>query len=176
MKRIHHPVALIFLAAFGVGCDNPVAPTGEESSIRSIPNAVASSASVNHFMVKFELPLSLTIPCIDEEVAIGDGVRHLLVHQVANDNGSLFRLHLNHSRITGIGSVTGNEYVGQFVLNQQSVSFTEKGQTQTLQQHIHGVSKGSSPNWIVSILLHLTLNANGELTAETEFLEAECRG
>lgn len=133
-------------------------------------------ATVNHFRVRFALPLKLTIPCIAEEVAVGDGVRHLLVHEVSNDHGSLFRLHLNHSQITGIGTETGNEYVGQFVLNQQEVSFTENGQTKTLRLHIHGVSKGSAPNWFVDLLLHLTLSASGELTAETTFASAECRG
>lgn len=176
MKRTHYFVFIILIVLIVSACESPVGLTAKESlKGRPATEAVTSKANVDQFRVKFELPLSLTIPCIAEEVAIGGGVRHLLVHEVANDNGYLYRFHLNHSQIVGIGSETGNEYVGQFVLNEHEVSFTEKGQTRTLQEHIHGISRGASPRWFVSILMHLTLNADGDLTAETEFANAACR-
>ena len=184
MKKLLQKVLIVCAVLLTTSaCEMPVGTAVDETTDRLLATDpqplrgdAASKASVEQTRIRFSLPLQLSIPCIDEEVSIGGGVRHLTVTEISNENGFVYRLHLNHSQITGVGTETGDEYVGQFVLNETLVSFTELGGTQTFRMHVHGVSKGSGPNFFISVLMHLTLDAGGNLTAETEIVEAECRG
>ena len=38
------------------------------------------------------------------------------------------------------------------------------------------VSQGSAPNFTAHVTLHITVNAQGELTAEVVEVRSECRG
>jgi hypothetical protein len=44
----------------------------------------------------------------------------------------------------------------------------KKGETETIVSHFNLIGRGGAPNLNVTIVSHLTVNANGEVTVERE--------
>ena len=110
------------------------------------------------------------------EVVDFEGWFNVTVRQVTSSSGNVtFRLHVI-SHVKGVGQATGARYVSneQTNLTQQS---TGSGFVSTLQFRIIRISKGRAPNSAGWIKMHLTFNANGELTAsKDEAVFDVCRG
>jgi hypothetical protein len=67
----------------------------------------------------------------------------------------------------------------RFVRVQPSTSYTQAGgfpATGTFNDQILAVSEGSAPNAVVDSTLHVTVNANGDVTADVEQFVFECHG
>jgi hypothetical protein len=111
-------------------------------------------------------------PCTGELVDFA-GIVHISGHMTITPNG---QVHLFHHEqlmdVNGIGQTTGLEYqdVGGF-----TQSFNGNvGETMT--GNFHSEIVGNGYNASKHIHIHLTVNANGEVTAERESLSGVCRG
>ena len=90
---------------------------------------------------------------------------------------------MNHSNISGRGaSPSGAKYVAVNQLNlivNLTQSETEPGAvTGTDESHILVLRQGEDApeeDFIMRYITHITINANGELTAVVDFLDTECR-
>ena len=119
-------------------------------------------------------PVSGTVfnPCNGELVAFS-GTDHFTI-RITLDNGGGFHAGFHDNiHVTAIGD-QGNTYVGNqednFVLN------GKVGQAVTEPFTFSEISTGSAPNFIVHALFHVTVNANGTVTASVDNFTAECRG
>lgn len=91
----------------------------------------------------------------------GAGGYHVMVHR----NGQHY--HGPGLEWTGSGFVpTGTEYVGNSVLNYSINAKPPFPAEYTFSQNVRVMQKGSGPNSLFHIVDHITVNANGDVTAD----------
>jgi hypothetical protein len=110
--------------------------------------------------------------CTGELVDVDVGFKSN-VHITVNNGGGF---HVNAEDVyqaRGIGESSGIEYLAN-----QTDSTTvnlKVGQAATLVVHFSMISKGGTPNLEVHALQHLTINANGQVTALIDKLTVTCQ-
>jgi hypothetical protein len=98
-----------------------------------------------------------------------DGTVHLVA--VEAGNGALVG-HLNYQNVTATDEATGATYRVSSVDNH--VADLAGGDVVSV-GNIHLVGAGPGDNLVVQALTHVTVNANGEVTAEISELRSDCR-
>jgi hypothetical protein len=101
---------------------------------------------------------------------------HLLQHgEFAEEGPQHVTFHANNQGVTGIGSL-GNSY--RFIQVQDSTQNTTPGAANefTLETTLKAVSQGSEVDFSIQEVLHVTVNANGETTAEVFSFHVNCNG
>ena len=131
--------------------------------------SIASPASALR-ATSTDMPLHFirSADCSAEEVEIS-GTIHMLNQTQAD--GSVIG-HFNYQNVSGIGLSSGNTYrasaVNQVQLKAPFPSSIASSQSFQL------ISRGSDSNLLVHVLYHITVNANGEVTASIDDLRMQC--
>lgn len=109
--------------------------------------------------------------CTNEDVAFA-GTFHIIFREA----GQHLMVHLNPIGVTGVGQTSGTTY--QFVGAPTNITIyeTETGLAYTQVNNLVLASRGSSANLVVRFVEHVTVDANGDPTAEFTFFEARCLG
>jgi hypothetical protein len=82
-------------------------------------------------------------------------------------------LHVQPAGVSGTGQTTGDRYRGTGVTQQQ---FNTVGaSTQTLLNNFRIIGEGPRNNLLVHHTFHVTVNANGEVTATVDNFNLECQ-
>ncbi|CAH2714684.1 hypothetical protein BACCIP111895_01860 [Neobacillus rhizosphaerae] len=124
-------------------------------------------------MAKLPFLILATNECNGESLEL-NGTINILVEQNNTPSGNF---HVTvHSNIhgQGVGS-QGNEYVFNETSNDH-FSTNNRQFENTFNVPIRVISKGTAPNFLVHALIHLTVNANGDVTATISVFKTECRG
>jgi len=114
--------------------------------------------------------------CTGEDVAV-TGKFHLLVHQTVDGAGGYHvDVMSNFPDVRGVGLSSGLQYNGNqathFGFN--ATAGGTVNQTNPLTFHLNG--HGSAPNLVLHALLHVTINAKGQVTAFVDHMTSDCRG
>ncbi len=163
-SAFHVPVgASLFLAA----CSSPLVPVRDadpalQRSSTASPAAAAGRTLPLHFIRSNE--------CTGEDVEI-TGVIHLLSQ--AQPGGGIVG-HFNYQRVTGSGLTSGTEYhvaaVDQVHLLPPFPSSVHSVQIFRM------IAPGAANDLLVSVLTHVTVTANGDISASVDQLSARCLG
>jgi len=145
----------------------------QTSSVQSNAAAAFTASS------KFDIVLSINIPCANggngEDVTL-TGTLHDLYHITINGNNFNVKQHDNPQGITGIGTVTGAKYQGTGETQQQfGGSFVNGHYEGTLTNNFRMIGQGPGNNFLVHETFHVTINANGTVTALLDHLTADCK-
>lgn len=100
---------------------------------------------------------------------------HVVIREV-DASGDALEYHLS-ARVEATGQSTGTRYHGTATYNR--IVNGAPGTAKTLTHRIQGglISQGSADNWFSTVLVHTTLNADGELTAFRAVVDGvQCRG
>ena len=128
---------------------------------------------------KIEVGVLVFVPCANggagEDVALS-GNLHVLFHFTEDGSGGLhIQVHENPGGISGTGLVSGDKYraVGEIrdafnVKPPFLAEFSSVG-------NFRIIGEGPGNNFLVHETLHVTVNANGEVTAEVDILSVECK-
>jgi hypothetical protein len=177
MKKQSCLAALVAVAGLMVlGCQkspNPVeAPLAEQGGVNSLAKASTFTSNVS-------LPIDLIffVPCAaggaGEEVHV-TGQIHELFHVTLDGRGGFhLELHQNARGVRGTGLTTGDKYqvTGMFhTSNNGKVGYEE-----TLANNLHFIGKGSGSNFLLHQTFHITVNANGAVTAFVDNSRVECK-
>ena len=142
---------------------------GAQSAARAQATTVTSNAS---------FPFAETAVSCDGETVNLSGKMHILAHATTDArSGRHVVLQINTASIKGVGESSGSEYVSS-TTNHDSINDPDTlgGQSEhTLITKFLLVGKGRLPDMFVKTTLHVTVNANGEVTAEVTNVTAECR-
>jgi len=115
-------------------------------------------------------------PCNGENVLF-TGDLHMLFAVTLDQNGGFhFNLHDNGQGISGTGAGTGLKY--QIPMADHTGLF-EGGPLPavvTITETFEMISQGSTQNFYLKSLFHITINANGILTVDNFSVDTACRG
>lgn len=107
--------------------------------------------------------------CTGEQVELS-GTIHL-VSQTQRD-GSIVG-HFNYQQVSGVGLTSGTEYRGSTVDNFRLSEPFPSDITSVSSFHLIG--QGTEDNLLVNDLLHITVDANGNVTASVDDVDIQCR-
>ena len=120
------------------------------------------------------------VPCADggagENVLI-EGTLHILSKFSFDANGGVHvKLHFQPQGATGTGLSTGDVYHATGV-TQETLNINASGLpiTNTFINSFKIIGEGPNNNLLIQETVHVTINENGELTANVVNLSAECR-
>jgi hypothetical protein len=111
-------------------------------------------------------------PCNGEIVRI-TGEQTRVYHRTANDN-TLVSVSISHTKLSGTGDQTGAEY--KVLYKSNSAYLVRVGTTRTWVNRTQIMGAPDAPNFSVNLIVHTTVNDNGEVTSEFSFLDPKCTG
>ena len=135
-------------------------------------SAEASTTTINEVV-----PFSSVFddPCTGEPVTL-TGNLHVLIHITQNAAGGFeAKEHFQPQGVTGVGA-SGTEYQGTGVTQDETSTNSEGQFESTFINNFRIISHGSSANFTVHDTVHVTFNANGDLTATVANGSVECQG
>lgn len=138
----------------------------------AMPQTARAEILVNTVIV-FSQPVF--IPCVPEDVLI-QGNLHILVTQTVNQNGSVhYKFHYQPQGVTGIGSVTGTVYHATGVTQGHTNINSGLPYVDTYVNNFRIIGQGPGANYLVHNVFHVTVNANGEVTAFVDITSVDCK-
>ena len=114
--------------------------------------------------------------CIEESVAFS-GDLHLLVGGNITPNGiGHLNIHINNQGVSGVGEDTQDSYqvVGAANLTINTDMYDGNPLVVNAVLHMQFVSQTSADNLRLTINLHITINANGDVTATVGDITSDC--
>jgi hypothetical protein len=121
--------------------------------------------------IKQPTTMVVVIPC-NGDVVILEGDMHILMTFTLDGNGGVHvKSHFQPQNLKGT-SEAGNSYIGAGV-TQDNLN-TKVGETSTYINNYRMIGKGQAPNFMVHETWHITINANGEVTAEVDNVKTTC--
>lgn len=134
----------------------------------------------NSFTISQSFPININvfIPCAlggAGEVASLSGPLHVLFHFTEDESGGFgFTIHNQPQGISGVGLTSGDSYQGTGVTREtfhvSGIQFSD-----TFVNNFRIIGQGSGNNFLVHNNFHITINANGDLTAFMDNFSVECR-
>jgi hypothetical protein len=103
------------------------------------------------------------------------GTIHFLTHTTLDSQGGAHIVyHTNYAGVSGVGMTTGAKYQAsgssQYTYNARSLPYTTTGTSS-----FRLIGQGQNTNYLVHYTFHVTVNANGELTAIVSNFRMECK-
>lgn len=142
---------------------------GTQTAAHAQATTVTSNAS---------FPFTDTAVSCDGETVDISGKMHVLAHVTTDAHaGRHVTLQINTEGVKGVGQSSGGEYVSSATNNENiNDSNTAGGQSEyTVTTKFLLVGKGKLPDLLTKVTMHVTINANGEATAEVTNVVADCR-
>jgi hypothetical protein len=116
----------------------------------------------------------LMAPCLGEPVLL-EGTVHVVLHTTVDANGDTRTTrHTQPMGITGVGLVSGTTYHATGVTERVTNAGSPPSEF-TVVNNFNIIGEGEALNLLVHQLVHVTTNANGDVTAEVEQDAVECR-
>ena len=154
--RLRYYVAMLGIA---VGTSLAIAPAAQA--------AVAVNISV-------PIDLSVVIPCNGDTVEL-TGSLHILISFTINANQVSGKDHFQPQGVSGTDLTTGAKYQGTGVTQDQfSISLIKSRAQVSSVNNFKIIGQGSAPSYLVHENAHLTVNANGTVTANVDNLSISC--
>jgi hypothetical protein len=141
--------------------------------------ALGVQAAQSEVVVNESIPIAITVfvPCADggagELVAL-EGDLHVLLTITENDNHLSIKAHSQPQGISGTGLTTGDSYQGTGV-TQDHFTTGLGAEAFTFVNNFRIIGQGPGNNFLVHQTFHVTINANGEITATVDNFSAECK-
>ena len=135
-------------------------------------------ARASHSTERFTEPFDFVIPasegCTGEDVYVY-GTIDVVVQTTTDAKGNTHLVTHYTPHLTAVGLTTGKRYLA--VGPTQIVSFDTGGPAVfNVANIIITVAPGSGDNFVLTEVIHVTLNANGEVTVEFDRINIACRG
>ena len=161
-----------------------VATSCKKTDLAPAEKLITAEASLNSgFAFNDQVNIDITAPgwiefnsCTGSILYITSGIWHIDVHGVINKNKVSFDEHTNTQNYKLVDATTGIEYVGSYGTNYKYNATFYNGQytvTQTLSAVL--TTPGGGNNSTLKFDVHLTINANGTITAYVDNYRAGCQ-
>lgn len=109
------------------------------------------------------------------ETVLLEGRLHALIHTTTDASGGVHDVVNFHSlEVTGIGQTTGDIYHGTNS-DKFRINIIDPPSTFTNQNTISLHGQGTASDFVLQATLHVTVNANGDITAEFDNVRISCK-
>lgn len=138
---------------------------------------VSAKATVFIDNVRVPIDIFVFVPCAaggaGEEVILS-GTLHLLSHTTFDNRGGFHaKFHAQPQGVTGLGLTTGDTYQGTGVTQDQFNGTV--GSEFTFVNNFNIIGQGPGNNAMIHETFHVTVNANGQVTAVVDNFRATCK-
>jgi hypothetical protein len=165
---------LLGLVALGCGDGGRTNPVTAQQQKVSAPESTSVTTQTT-LPLNTWVHVSCALGGIGELVAL-NGDLHLQSHSQWDRNGGFHaEVHANPQGVSGVGLTSGDTYRGTGVTQESLHGAAGQALTQTLVINFRLIGQGSAANFMIHQVAHLTINANGELTAQVGSTEVDCR-
>ncbi len=137
------------------------------------PQAARAQATTIHVNQTDPFTAVIDDPCTGEPILF-EGTIHTEGEITINDNHTHSQLHTN-IHATGIGALTGTEYIFNDVLNNNTNSGDPLPMIVSLEHNTRIISTGPSDNFLANTRIQITINANGEMTVDRVDVDTSCQ-
>ena len=144
-----------------------------------VSGASSALAKAITFTDNVQIPFDLIVfvPCAaggaGEDVALS-GTLHVLFHTTIDNSGGFHtKFHFQPQGISGMGLTTGDKY--QATGETQGTDNGKVGFESTFVNNFKIIGQGPGNNFLVHENFHITVNANGEVTASVDNFSVECK-
>ncbi len=135
-----------------------------------------SDQSASTFTTNEVIPFAIEESECGNETFAGSGRLHVLVHGTITSSGHIQAVfHVNPQYFRVFGLTTGAEYLVPGMLHTVTNMNGPAPLTETLVNNLHVIGRGAVPDFMLHQNVHLTINANGEVTAAFDHFFTECR-
>lgn len=127
--------------------------------------------------IKVPVNIPVFIPCAaggTGELVVLQGNLHVLLRFTVSTSGTIHAgMHFQPQGISGVGQTTGDKYQGTGV-TQDEVNLTV-GTEETMVNNFRIIGQGNGNNFLMHETFHITINANGTVTASLDKFSVDCR-
>jgi len=124
---------------------------------------------------KIPIVILTLIPCVPETVILTGELHALVTQEVDSDGGIHIKTHFQPQGISGVGSVTGVKYQGTGVTQEHFNIHSGLAIEDTFVNNFRMIGQGPGNNLLVHTTFHVTVNANGVVTADVLNTSTECK-
>ena len=165
--KLSYAVLPLALAAFTIGCAEPLPTAPQGTSIATPKRAAASHAEAMAPAQSSEIPVHFIRDneCSGEDVEIS-GMIHVLAR--SQPDGTVAG-HINYRNVKGIGLTSGTVYRALSVDR-----FQLRGDEVHSARSFRLISRGSGANFTVRVMYHVVVNGNGEVIVSMNRLTTRC--
>jgi len=114
------------------------------------------------YNVSMPLDGVISNPCTGEDFVMS-GSGRLIMRETITANGSHYGMHFNSEGMRGVGLTSGRMYRVMDSWNESG--YIGKGQVITSGETFQIIGRGGMADFVVHTLFHLTMDANGDMTA-----------
>jgi hypothetical protein len=168
----------------GAGIHQPNAGALADVTPATLDGSNAASGQLGTFTDKLNLQIPTGFhaqnPCAGGrfgEIVVFTGNQHLVFSQASTANGHLsMMVHWNADDVIGIGQYTGFQYRATGVTQDHVVSNVTLPYTETTTNNYHIIGQGQATNMDLKETVHVTVDANGDVTAWVTDYNFVCHG
>jgi len=170
LRSVTLGMTVALLAACG---DNLASPDGPPADLAPALAATQEVTTNSSAPINFDLWVECANGGAGESVAL-TGSMHVTTHTTQSASGNIHtKFQFQPQGLSGTGLLTGQKYISNGI--QQGSFTTHAGSTITTVNRLRMIGQGSAPDFYLSELVHITVNATGETTAEFEFHSTDCQ-
>ncbi len=145
------------------------------SSLFVLCLAAPAWAQANNEMANFREPIDFIATACNGETVILSGEAHVIQHSVGTPGQTGHSTFHTNFHLDGTGSL-GTRYVVNETVNGSIESTLGAAQVFQSVGTLHVNAQGNGDNLTVRTTIHTTVNANGEITAQSFDFETDCNG
>jgi len=168
-----HGTLLVLAAVALAACDT--SPTAPAANLER-PSFSAVTSQTNTVI---PLDLFVFVPCANggaAEVIEVSGPLHVLFQVTISNTGNvLVDTHFQPQGVSGTGLMTGDKYQATGITRSTDTFSTPFPITSTFVNNFYMIGQGPDNNLKVHETFHLTINANGEVTAFVDNFSVTCQ-
>jgi hypothetical protein len=124
------------------------------------------------------IPVTNTIfnQCNGDNVAFSGTMNVVNTMTTDANGGTHLKTHANYQNVVGTGTPSGIEYRVRTVSNEVINDDDGPQSTATVISTVKLIAQGPALDYYLRMVLHVTVNGNGETTSTVQELNFECRG
>ena len=142
-----------------------------------LPTSAQAAVEVNESIDLTDF--QVFVPCANGgagEVISLDGPLHILITFTINGKNVSGKTHFQPQGLSGVGLDTGDKYQATGVTQDRFKASLQNGQfNATFVNNFRMIGQGPGNNFLVHENFHVTVNANGEVTADVGNFRIECK-
>ena len=132
--------------------------------------------SASTFTTNVVIPFGFEATECGNETVVVSGRVHVVMHGTISSSANVHAvLHVNPQNIRGFGLTTGTEYLAPGMLHTVTNMNGPAPVTETFVNNFELIGQGAAPDFMLHQNIHLTMNANGEITAAFDHFTSECK-